>query len=296
MRPTDPRPQDRVQVSSGRLPLIWTWLSASAGVLAFAGSVFSLLQQTEIYGRETVLLFNAAIAQDVVNGLLVAPLLVILAFLARRGSMGSWLSLAGCLGFTAYNYLIYTFSIQFGPLFLVWTAVLGLSVFALAGTLASVVPEAAHLVGRAATGLTGWVLIATSVLFTLLWLNEIFRDLLAGAPSTSASIWDVPTNPVHVLDLAFFLPGVFTSGVLLIREHVWGHATALGSLVFLGLTTLPILLTPIVSFLRETPAGWATIMPIGALSVALWVVFGRQLRSTRRQSRSISTEPVPAHG
>ncbi|MFJ6456096.1 hypothetical protein [Paenarthrobacter sp. NPDC091669] len=289
-------PQDHVQVSSGRLPRIWTWLSASAGVLAFTGSVLGILQPAAIYGRETDLLFNAALAQDVVNGLLVSPLLVILAFLARRGSMGSWLSLAGCLGFTAYNYSIYAFSIQFGPLFLVWTAVLGLSVFALAGTLASVVPEAAHLVGRTATGLTGWVLIVTSALFTLLWLNEIFGDLLTGAPSRSASSWNVPTSPVHVLDLAFFLPAVFTSGVLLIRGHVWGHATAVGSLVFLGLTTLPILVTPIISYLRESPAGWGMMMPIGALSIALCVVFIRQLRSTRRQPRSPSMEPVPVHG
>ncbi len=293
MRPTDPTPPDRADASSGRLPRVWMWLSASAGVLAFTGSVLGLLQPVAIYGRERDLLFNEALAQDVVNGLLVSPLLVILACLARRGSMSSWLSLVGCLGFTAYNYSIYAFSIHFGPLFLVWTAVLGLSVFALAGTLASVVPEVTHLVGRTATRLTGWVLIVTSALFTLLWLSEIVPDLLAGAPSTSASTLNVPTNPVHVLDLAFFLPAVFTSGVLLIRGHVWGHATAVGSLAFLGLTTLPILVTPVVSYLRASPAEWSIMMPIGALSIALWVVFIRQLRSTR-QPRNHSTEPVPA--
>ncbi|MDP9998414.1 hypothetical protein [Pseudarthrobacter sulfonivorans] len=284
----DLKAQDRVEVSFGRLPLIWTWLSASAGVLAFTGSVLGLLHPAAFYGRETDLLFNAAIAQDVVNGLLVAPLLVILAWLARRGSISSWLTLAGFLGFTAYNYSIYAFSIQFGPMFLMWVAVLGLSIFALAGTLASVVPEATSLIGRTATRLTGWVLIVTSVLFTLLWLSEIVPDLLAGVPSTSASTWNVPTNPVHVLDLAFFLPAVITSGVLLIREHVWGHATAVGSLAFLGLTTLPILATPIVSYLRASPPGWLIMMPIGALSVALWAVFFRQLRSTRRQQHTRS--------
>ncbi len=171
MRPTDPRPQDRVPVSSGRLPLIWTWLSASAGVLAFAGSVFSLLQQTQVYGRETDLLFNAAIAQDVVNGLVVAPLLVILAFLARRGSMGSWLSLAGCLGFTAYNYSIYTFSIQFGPLFLDWTAVLASPYSPWpARWPASCQKRVTWSAGRP-PGLTGWASRLPPVpCFTLLWL------------------------------------------------------------------------------------------------------------------------------
>jgi hypothetical protein len=45
--------------------------------------------------------------------------------------------LAGLLAFTVYNYAIYTFTIHFGPLFLVWVAVLGLSVFALIGGLAT---------------------------------------------------------------------------------------------------------------------------------------------------------------
>jgi hypothetical protein len=57
--------------------------------------------------------------------------------------------------------------------------------------------------------------------FTLLWLSQIVPDLLAHRPSTSASQWNVPTNPVHVLDLAFFLPAAAASGVLLLRRHRW---------------------------------------------------------------------------
>lgn len=280
--------RNRPGTQFGTLPQTWMWLSVSAAVLAFGGSVLGLLLPAAVYGRETDLLFNAALAQDVVNGVLVSPLIVVLAVMARRGSFSSWLSLIGFLAFTVYNYAIYAFSVQFGPLFLVWVAVLGLSAFALGGCLASVLPAATHLVGRTATRLTGWVLMVTSVLFTLLWLSEIVPDLLAAAPSTSASTWNVPTNPVHVLDLAFFLPAVFISGMLLIRGRVWGHATAIGSLAFLGLTTLPILVTPVVSYLRASPAGWSVLVPIGTLAVILWVVFVRQLNSTRRQQHNPS--------
>jgi hypothetical protein len=35
---------------------------------------------------------------------------------------------------------------------------------------------------------------------------------------------------VHVLDLAIFLPGVVTSGVLLLRRHRFGYATAVSQL------------------------------------------------------------------
>ena len=43
-----------------------------------------------------------------------------------------------------------------------------------------------------------WFLIVVGMLFGLLRLSEIVPDLLAGAPSRSASAWNVPTNPVHV--------------------------------------------------------------------------------------------------
>lgn len=258
------------------------WLTVAAAVLALAGSIVALVNPMAAYGRETELLFNAAIAQDLVNGLLVAPLLVVLAVLARRGSLKSWLMLIGFLSFTVYNYAIYTFSIQFGALFLVWVAVLGLSIFSLIGSIATVLPVAASA-GRSATRLTGWVLMATSSLFALLWSSEIIPNLLAGAPSTSAAQWNVPTNPVHVLDLAFFLPAVFTSGALLIRNHQLGHATAIGSLAFLGLTTLPILVTPVVSYFQDDPAGWWIMAPIGLLAIVLWGALFRQLHAVRRQ-------------
>jgi hypothetical protein len=43
--------------------------------------------------------------------------------------------LAGTAVVHRYNYAIYAFSVHFGPLFLVWVAVLGLALFALIGGL-----------------------------------------------------------------------------------------------------------------------------------------------------------------
>jgi hypothetical protein len=84
----------------------------------------------------------------------------------------------------------------------------------------------------------------------LLWLREIVPDLLSRRPSTAAAQWDVPTSPVHVLDLAFFLPTAATSGVLLLRRHRRGYATAAAQLTWLALTCLPILVTPLVAYAR----------------------------------------------
>lgn len=105
-------------------------------------------------------------------------------------------------------------------------------------------------------------------------------DLLAGDPSTSASAWKVPTNPVHVLDLAFFLPAALASGVLLLRRHRVGYATAAGQLIWVALTCLPILVTPVVANDRGHEPGWAVMAPIGVLSVLTLTVLLLLLRST----------------
>ena len=51
------------------------WLSLSAALLAAAGSVVGLLAADAVYGKETAALADLAAAQDIVNLLLVAPLL-----------------------------------------------------------------------------------------------------------------------------------------------------------------------------------------------------------------------------
>ena len=120
------------------LPRRWMGLAAAAALLAAVGSVVGLSSAANIYGQETASLADQATAQDLVNLLLVAPLVLVLGWRAHRGHLAAYLGWLGCVAFTVYNYAIYAFSIHFGPLFLVWIGVLGLSIFALLGSLATV--------------------------------------------------------------------------------------------------------------------------------------------------------------
>jgi hypothetical protein len=280
--------QASVTRSQNRIPPLWARLSVATALIAATGSVIALLDPDVIYGRETSVLFNAGIAQDLVNLFIVAPLMLVLALRASRGSLRSWLCLIGFLAFTAYNYAIYAFSIHFGPLFLLWVAVLGLSVFAAAGSLAGLLRPGSQAMSLSQpVRLTAWFLIALAVMFALLWLSQIVPDLLAGRPSSSAALWDVPTDPVHVLDLAFFLPAVCASGVLLLRRHRMGYASAPGSLIFLLLTCLPILVIPFITQARGDTANWIILVPIGIIAVATLAVLWRLLHAMR-------PAPVPA--
>jgi hypothetical protein len=154
--------------------------------------------------------------------------------------------------------------------------------------------QAADRLSERGSRLAGWTLIVFAALFTLRWLSEIVPDMLAGNPSRSATIWKVPTNPVHVLDLALFLPAVAASGVLLLRRTALGYLTAPGNLVFLALTCLPILVTPAVAEVRGHDPSWSVTVPIGVALVAATAVLTRTLTHATRGpdlARRPRTEP-----
>jgi hypothetical protein len=261
---------------------VWLWLSIAAALLAVAGSVIGLAVH-RIYAGLTPVFLPQALAQDIANLAIASPALLILAVLALRGSLRAYLLWLGVLTFTVYNYVIYTFSIPFGPLFLLWVAVLGLCIYALIGgiTAADHAAVQAHYASRRAVLVVAWVLIVTAVLFGLLWLSEDVPALLAGATPQSILDMALPTNPVHILDLAFFLPAVIVTGVLLLKGKPLAYTLAPAFIVFLVLTGIPILLTPVVQTARGETAAWGVVVPIGTLTVALLALLAWLLTTIR---------------
>jgi hypothetical protein len=248
----------------------WLWLSVGAALLAIASSVTSLAV-ARIYAGLTPVFLPQALAQDIVNLAVAAPALLILAGLALRGSLRAYLLWLGVLTFTVYNYVIYAFSIPFGPLFLAWVGVLGLCLFALIGGVVAVDHDrvADSFTNRRAVVVVAWSLIVVALLFCLLWLSEDVPALLAGSVPQSVRDMAVPTNPVHVLDLAFFLPAVVVTGVQLLQRKAFAFTVAPAFIVFLVLTGLPILVTPVVQSMRGETAAWGVLVPIGTLTVAM---------------------------
>jgi len=248
----------------------WLWLSIAAALLAVAGSVIALAVHS-IYAGLTPAFLPQALAQDVGNLAVASPALLILAALALRGSLRAYLLWMGVLTFTIYNYVIYTFSVPFGPLFLLWVAVLGMCIYALIGGVTTVDhgAVAARYASRRAVVIVAWLLIVTAVLFGLLWLSEDVPALLAGNKPQSIIDMALPTNPVHILDLGFFLPAVIATGVLLLKRKPLAYTVAPAFIVFLILTGVPILLTPVVQTARGMTATWGVVIPIGTLVVVL---------------------------
>lgn len=188
--------------------------------LPLASEVVGLVSWRIVYAAETETLVDSAAAQDAVSVGLGVVLFVVAAVAVRTGSLVATLAWIGLLTFVAYNAAIYCFSVHSGTLFLVWTALLGLSVFEAVVTAGTVDRAALNpLLALRASRILAWVLIAAAVTFAVLWLKEIVPDVLVGRPSNSAAEWQVPTNPVRVLDLALCLPAVMSGGILILRGN-----------------------------------------------------------------------------
>jgi hypothetical protein len=249
---------------------VWLWLSIIAAMLAVLGSVIAL-SVPRFYAALTPVFLPQALAQDAANLALASPAMLILAALALGGSLRAYLLWLGVITFTVYNYVIYTFSIPFGPLFLLWVAVFGLCLFALVGGVTALDHSAvkSRFTSQGAIIVVAWVLIVTALLFAYLWLSEDIPALLSGNTPQSVIDMALPTNPVHILDLAFFLPAVILTGVLLLKRQPFAYTVAPPFIVFLVLTGIPILLTPIVQVRLGGAAAWGVVAPIGALTVIL---------------------------
>ena len=224
------------------LPSAGSRLTVPAGFgLALLVAIASLtgIVSPLIYARESATWAAQGMGQDWVNLLVVAPWLAIT---ASRGSHRAKLLHAGGLVYTAYSFTLYAFAVHFNALFLVYCAILGVSVFALVGlghALAGHI-DASHVIERAPRKSAGALLLGTTVLFALLWLSEIIPALAAGTVPASITEAGLMVNPVHVLDLSLALPAMGVAGVWLLRRNPLGFIWAPIMMTFAVLMTLAI--------------------------------------------------------
>lgn len=203
--------------------LAFSWPIAALGIAASATG----LLWDRVYEDETENWAAQAVAQDAAN---IPAFLALAAFaaLASRGSLAAYLAWLGVVAYAAYSYAIYAFAIHFGPLFLVYVAVLGLSTYALAGGAAELGAARVQAAAgpRAPIRPVAWLAIGLGAAFALLWLAETLRAAAAGTEPDALAETGLVTNPVHVLDLALFLPALILGGVLLARRRPLGYVLA----------------------------------------------------------------------
>ncbi|MGF1470399.1 MAG: hypothetical protein ACFB50_01500 [Rubrobacteraceae bacterium] len=211
----------------------WLWLTAPIAILVATAALVELFVEGIFRGDELNFVAQA-IGQDYVTLVVALPVLVVSAILAGRGSGRARIVWLGSLAYVLYTYVIYAFHVRFNPLFLVYVAVLGLSLYALIGGLATTNFESikARFSRGTPVKAASIFLVVLAALFYFTWLGETVPALLTGEVPQSAIDSGTPTNGVHVLDMAWILPAILIAAVLLWRRRALGYVLAGAVLTF----------------------------------------------------------------
>jgi|SRR5215212_2381996 len=265
---------------SPRTTRIWLWLTAPIAVLLAIAAGSGLF--VEGLYRDPPSLVAQATGQDVVTLMVALPALVIGAILASRGSEGGRLLWLGALGYAVYTYLTYAFGIRFNPMFLVYVALLGCSLYALFGGLATTNVQAVktRFTERTPVKAASIFLAVVAILFYFVWLSEAVPAVLAGAVPQSVVEDETPTNVVHVVDMAWILPGMLLTAVWLWRKRAIGYVLAGALLTFLTLLVLAIVAMAVVEM---SPYGAAGFGILSALSLGMLVWYLRGLKEKKKR-------------
>ncbi len=79
---------------------------------------------------------------------------------------------------------------------------------------------------------------------------------------------DLLVNPVHVIDLAFALPGLIFGSVLLWRRQSLGFVIVSFAMVFMVILTVALAAMVIMMFVRGISEDYTLAIVFGALSIA----------------------------
>ena len=252
--------------------ILFLLLSCIVCVLICIGS-YNGLTTADFYSKETANWKAQSIGQDIVNLFLICPFLLVTAvmvFLKKEYAMSLW---AGALSYLIYIYLIYCFDIHFNNYFILYCLILGLCFYLFIYCIYSQIQKSNFkLVGRKIDKLNAFYFLIISICFYCLWLWDIIPAMMDNTIPQGVIAGGLFTNPVQVIDLSIFLPGIFITGVLLLNQKPLGRIFSPILLTFFILMNFTIALLTIVMIKEGVSSSYtvAYVMAfLGLFSLAL---------------------------
>lgn len=238
------------------------------------------------YSKESLSWAAQGIGQDYVTLFFVVPILLISAYFVSKGSLKAFLVWLGSLIYIAYSYILYAFFIHFSWIFLLYVAILGISFYTIVGSLYRTDIRSMEGIFQfnIRTKVISGFLMFSGVMFMLLWLSDIITAVISGTLPKGVAELGFLVNPVHVLDLAFFLPGSVITSVLLWKRDLLGAFFAVPMMIFQVLMGAAIVSMVIVLNAKTSePLTAAYIMSTLSLaSLFLVTIFFRDMTATKR--------------
>jgi len=251
--------------------------------LLMAYAAFQGVFNPATFAKDSKSFGTQGIGQDFVNLFIVAPLLLISLYLFLRENKIGYYLLGGTILYVLYSYVIYAFGVHFNHLFLVYSFIFGLSLYLFI----------IFIIDFSRQDVLSWFerdvpvktmsayMIIVAVLFYFIWLAEIIPALTSGTTPKTLTDNNLLVNPVHVLDLAFSLPGLIIAALLLMKHHKLGVIFAPLLLVFLVVLTIALAGMVVALTLNHISENFflAYIFAVlSVLSMTILIIFFRRLK------------------
>jgi hypothetical protein len=153
---------------------------------------------------------------DLATLLAAVPVLVIALVLARHGSDRARLVWLGVLAYNVYNYAFYLFGTAFNDFFMLYAALLSLSLIALVGAAPGVL-VIPHAVRPGPARLVGGYMAVVGVMFAAMWITQAVQYLASGTVPKVIGDSGIHTSIVFALDLTLVIPALVIGAGLLWR-------------------------------------------------------------------------------
>ncbi len=246
-------------------------LIAVLSVLASAGGLFL----KGVY-RDNVFVTTTWLGNDAVTLFLAVPMLLVALIFGVRNSWLAKLVWLGVLDYMLYNYAFYLFGAAFNVFFLIYAAILGLSIFALIFGLIEldVAALSHHFSQKTPVKWIGGYFLFVATGLSGVYLMQSIGFIVTGQLPAIVTIANHPTNVVFALDLTLLIPWLAVGAVWLMKRQPWGYVIA-GILSVKGpLYTLVLAVNSFLVFRAgisqssELPL-WGTLTVLGLIAGAL---------------------------
>ena len=225
---------DRSADSAARLPAVGPlarWLSGALLLAISVAAGMTFFADGSLAG--TAAMNGSARGTALVFLVVTTPAMVAAMILAGRGSVRALVVWLGALGVSVYNAQMFLYATPFNEIFLVYVAVLALSIWSIAALLSGGTVDrlAAAVDSTMPVRPVAGYAAALAAFNTLLWLKSIIPAVLGDEPMSLLAGTGLTTNPVFVQDLAIWLPLAAVGAYWLWNRRPWGYTVVGGVLV-----------------------------------------------------------------
>lgn len=252
-------------------------LSVFIAILATLTSIGGLLRP-DLY-RDNTFVKMTWLGNDAVTLFIAIPILVAALVYSAKGSSKGQLIWMGMLDYMLYNYAFYLFGAAFNVFFLLYAALLALSITALIFGLANLDVNGISRQFRkdAPVKWIGGYFIFVASGLGLVYLIQSIGFIATGNVPAIVTISGHPTNVVFALDLTLLIPWLILGALWLMKRKPWGYVitgilNVKGPLYTLILAVNSILVVNAgITETSELPL-WGTLTVLGLIASVLFYV------------------------